>query len=434
MIKIATLALCAATVDAQRTGPGGRGGMQACAYTDATSLAQALTDAGCDVTGSDCSARCAETMLPLQRECQRLMTPYAALATACRQTERGGSRDRLDDPNTETGRECVDGIDNDNDGTADCDDPDCANMRPCRGGGGGGGANCDTTALYGTLMECTQWSTVAMADGVIDESDGFCTSTCYTQLAPLQQQCASRMTQTMARAFAPLSPMLGECATALAGGGRPGSGTRGCDMQRLQTSCGDPATAATNCDRRCTMVLDVSSTFCADDPNFAAYAPVMEACAETVENANCDATATNFLTNVDSSCCRDADCTDLPKTCTDECANTYMPFFSRCGRHTFGSDAVSLQKFEAFERLCAATVGRTVDTSMPGAQLRGPDFRDPCSQTADCGSCTGECGWCKDEVTNPRTLRRTGGGWCSGACTTTDGECASVDTTTGGGH
>ena len=96
------------------------------------------------------------------------------------------------------------------------------------------------------------------------------------------------------------------------------------------------------------------------------------------------------------------------------------------------ADAVNLAKFESFERLCAATLGRTVDTSQPGAELRGPDRRDPCSANADCLSCSGECGWCKDEVTDPRTLRRTGGGWCSGECTTTDGECASVDT--GGGH
>ena len=65
-----------------------------------------------------------------------------------------------------------------------------------------------------------------------------------------------------------------------------------------------------------------------------------------MDNQRCDATAANFLTNVDTSCCKDQDCTDLPKTCTEECANTYMPFFSRCGRHVFGTDATTLAKFE----------------------------------------------------------------------------------------
>ena len=42
------------------------------------------------------------------------------------------------DPNTESGRECRDGQDNDGDGTTDCADPDCASSRMCGGGGTGG--------------------------------------------------------------------------------------------------------------------------------------------------------------------------------------------------------------------------------------------------------------------------------------------------------
>ena len=419
---------------AGRGGRGGRGGLQPCPYADAASFAAAITEAGCDATGADCSARCADTLLPLERECGSLIGPYTTLGRACRQTEIGSSRDTLDDPNTETGRECHDGIDNDNDGTSDCDDPDCAsNLRAC-GHPGAPQASCDTTALYGTLMECSVWTATALADGVIDTSDGFCTSSCYAQLAPIQAACASRMTRSMTTAFQPLVPMLGECAASLAAGGGRGSGGRACDVRRIQMVCGDPTAAATTCTTECTRMLDTQSAACAADPSFVAYAPVVAACAEAVEVGRCDATATNFLSNVDSSCCRDEDCTDLPKACTEECANTYMPFFSRCGRHTFGADGAELQKFEAFERLCAATLGRTVDTTDPGAQLRGPDRRDPCSQHADCGSCTGTCGWCKDEVTDPRTLRRMGGGWCSGECTTTDGECAAVDPSAGGKH
>ena len=145
---------------------------------DAASLEAALTGFGCDTTADDCSARCAEGFLPLSRECADLMNPYQAFAQTCRATERGGSHDWTDDPNTESGRECHDGVDNDGDGQSDCDDPDCATARGCQQGGRGGNTmmNCDTTGLYGALLECTQWSTIALADGTIDESDGFCTS------------------------------------------------------------------------------------------------------------------------------------------------------------------------------------------------------------------------------------------------------------------
>ena len=58
-----------------RGGRGGRGTAAACPYTDAASLTAALTGLGCDATGADCSARCAEGFLPLMRECRTLMQP-----------------------------------------------------------------------------------------------------------------------------------------------------------------------------------------------------------------------------------------------------------------------------------------------------------------------------------------------------------------------
>ena len=38
----------------------------------------------------------------------------------------GGNTWQPEDPSTESGRECLDGVDNDADGTVDCADPDCA--------------------------------------------------------------------------------------------------------------------------------------------------------------------------------------------------------------------------------------------------------------------------------------------------------------------
>ena len=144
-----------------QSGRGGRGsGMQPCAYSDAASLQAALTGFGCDTSASDCSAKCAENLLPLMRECMTLMQPYMQLGMACRQTEHGESHDRTDDrefprllrasnsrrltqsfaANTETRAECHDGVDNDGDGDADCEDSDCARFG-CRGRGDRGNTN-----------------------------------------------------------------------------------------------------------------------------------------------------------------------------------------------------------------------------------------------------------------------------------------------------
>ena len=88
---------------------------------------------------------------------------------------------------------------------------------------------------------------------------------------------------------------------------------------------------------------------------------------------------------------------------------------------------------EQFTRECAATAGRNVWTGLQTgtqaggrgghAQLAGPDATDTCSATTDYGSCSGSCGWCMDEVTSRRALRRNPDGWCSSTCVTTDGEC-----------
>ena len=115
-------------------------------------------------------------------------------------------------------------------------------------------------------------------------------------------------------------------------------------MERLGDGAGDPAAAAVTCNERCIRALDTGKANCASDPTFATYAAVPAACAEDTANAQCDATAQSFLTFVDQSCCRDEDCSGLPKECTEECANTYMPFFSRCGRHVFGDDQTNLAK------------------------------------------------------------------------------------------
>jgi len=61
-----------------------------------------------------------------------------------------------EDPNTESGRECRDQQDNDGDGKSDCEDPDCAESWLCRAGAGGGSGRSQTPEDPNTEsgMEC----------------------------------------------------------------------------------------------------------------------------------------------------------------------------------------------------------------------------------------------------------------------------------------
>jgi hypothetical protein len=105
-----------------------------------------------------------------------------------------------------------------------------------------------------------------------------------------------------------------------------------------------------------------------------------------------------------------------------------MTFYSRCGATIFSGDARTQRKMERFNRLCAAEAGRdvTVDPVTTGgtdvhAQLNGPDYSDPCSGSSTCAACSGQCGWCANELT--ATVLSASNGWCSSECVTTTGEC-----------
>ena len=123
--------------------------------------------------------------MPITRECRSLVGQLNLdrYKQVCIRTLHPTSKD------TETGRECHDGRDNDGDGAVDCADSDCANNRHCRNSGGGGKVKCTSDATLPVILECSTWSKEAMADGKLTVSDGFCSSSCKNQLQPLWAHC-----------------------------------------------------------------------------------------------------------------------------------------------------------------------------------------------------------------------------------------------------
>ena len=130
---------------------------------------------------------------------------------------------------------------------------------------------------------------------------------------------------------------------------------------------------------------------CAGNPAFQRYTALLERCHDQAENKACASSRDTFLSFISKSCCPDeGTCSALPDSCSAECANTFMPYFSRCGRTVFGGeggDRAQLQSMEHFNRMCAVAAGRghvtvdpgfgrpaSTDTSAGGAaQLDGPD-------------------------------------------------------------
>lgn len=396
------------------------GNLRPCKYNTEQQVTTAIAAFGCNMQTNDCSQRCADRYMPIYRECASILTSaeYITFTATCQASLAPTSIDTTT-PNTGFGQGAFGG------GTT--------GRIP---GGFNPRADCSVATTLPTILECSTWTTQALADGIINADDNFCDSSCAASLAPIWTACNNRMGEAQQAQLGALAPLLGTCEQAAAVG-QGATNAQRCDTTRASRACGtDMAAAAERCDPKCLTVLDTLATPCAAAREWTPFQPVIDACKQTHEHALCDATSTSFVNMLDGSCCADMDCTDLPPACTPECAATFIPFFSRCGMQVFGGSDDLLTKFNDFNHLCAEAAGRVnaPPPPPPGGKpthqiLRGPDASDACSATTDCGACSGDCGWCKDEVTGrgaTQILQRFGGGWCSSTCVTTDGECDAV--------
>ena len=332
-------------------GPGGQQ-LQNCEYTTYSDLIAALVSAGCDLTDTTCSERCAEAYEPIQRECRNLMVrgqqqqgghgQQGGQQQGGRGQQQGSSTSfdmfafgqacdatlHPDSGDTETARECHDGEDNDGDGTFDCDDSDCCYTRQCQrepqciayaaSGSMGETQNgdCGSTAVLPVMLSCSHWTSAAETGRSMD---GFCSSTCYDGFSTTWATCSSDMSSANHDALAPLAAQLGSCAA--------DPTVNVCDIDRLNEVCGSPTAAAQDCTDACTAALDSQEVACTTSYQWPLWSPALAACAATIESRACSATTTDFLTFVDSSCCRDVDCTTTPQTCQPECASSFMSFY-----------------------------------------------------------------------------------------------------------
>lgn len=265
------------------------------------------------------------------------------------------------------------------------------------------------------------------------------------------------MSEVIEQSLDVLTPMVGRCAQMLRPpqrGDGGGAGAPECHMDAVREACGAPGVQDDLCTDACLGIMKRTWDACTDgqgtgDDQFADYSDKIDACDDKSQDDGCDKSAAEILQWVATSCCDedDGDCDGLPKDCNPECAGTFMPFFSRCGKTVFGADKDQLASMEHFNRQCAKASGRQhviVEPLQPGggadtgdvgdgghAQLSGPDPSDPCSKIVSCDDCGGKeghvgqkCGWCRAEIASKQLLHRTHGGWCSSECVSTSGECS----------
>ena len=190
------------------------------------------------------------------------------------------------------------------------------------------------------------------------------------------------------------------------------------------------------CENKCSKTLRQMSNKCSAEPEFTKYEAVQKRCRAHHADKRCRGAAKHFTKIFQHNCCGKDGCkTGLPRYCSASCADSFLPFFSRCGNTEYGKELEQYGKMDKFAATCARTKGReTHEHNGNGAlpHVPGPNKDDQCDSIKQCGQCKGVCGWCRKEATQQQLAGTAHHqGWCSSKCTTTRGECGRGK---GGGH
>jgi hypothetical protein len=173
------------------------------------------------------------------------------------------------------------------------------------------------------------------------------------------------------------------------------------------------------CENKCSKTLRQMSNKCSAEPEFTKYEAVQKRCRAHHADKRCRGAAKHFTKIFQHNCCGKDECAHgLPATCSSPCANSFMPYFSRCGSANFGSQLKQYGDMKKFSSRCAETKGRGHGGGVPDDSKD-----DPCSATTDCAKCTGKCGWCRFEANHKQLTGKDKKGWCGSQCKTTKGEC-----------
>lgn len=104
----------------------------------------------------------------------------------------------------------------------------------------------------------------------------------------------------------------------------------------------------------------------------------------------------------------------VPTTCSAQCADAFLPYFSSCGKVVYSEDHERYTAMESLMHKCAAA------THSDRTDVPIPD--DPCRSHTVCSDCRGNCGWCREELSAVQLISHAGG-YCASTCVTTADEC-----------
>jgi hypothetical protein len=232
----------------------------------------------------------------------------------------------------------------------------------------------------------------------ISSADELCQTECIQEILHYYPVCSQ--TAGHEDFIASVQPYIVQCS---------GTSTETCDVAALNAACMDfAAPAGADLDILCAepCIANIVDNFeaCAVVPELTQFVNTMREvvipCRSKGQERMCWNLLDEFHHNA-AGCCAEDGCDEMPTSCSSECAEFFMPYFSSCAPFLFDGDMA--QRMESFNRICAESVGRTNVYSSAAVDACAP---------LSCSECSGHCGWCASR-----------GGVCSSECTTSPGEC-----------
>ena len=249
---------------------------------------------------------------------------------------------QTDDAGTETRRECGDGLDNDGDGQADCDDPDCATHPMCQIGAG-----CRNMAMAAARVTATCCAGVDCSTGVPTT----CTASCAPVFLDFMDDCSSMITAIpgMASQYTALQTSCQDVDQTANSGGTTGLQDCGYNSA-IQISMSCSRVRGDFCTSDCYQSLSPFMAQCQDQISptitmlLSSAITLFKACNPTDVVPGGPTDGASYGAGVECSAlvagdgqatlmatCNPKGAATMPSVCSHECADVFVPLYTSCG-------------------------------------------------------------------------------------------------------
>ena len=211
---------------------------------------------------------------------------------------------------------------------------------------------CDYQNYLATALDCAEY--ISGEEKLSFGSTKFCRTKCFEQVFEFERKCGAAMSPLMQEGLKTVLPYTSQCAHMIEGNQVKCNVPE--ERAAIEHECGQ--SIDTICETKCAKMLKTMSNRCSTEPELQKYEGAEKKCSSTAQDHNCASITPHFTRVFQQNCCgKDKCATKLPNTCSVPCAESFIPYFSQCGKAQYGKDQAQLQLMDGFAGVCAETLG-----------------------------------------------------------------------------